>query len=129
MSTKQEHLDFIKPKGKFIVNCNHSSFSLEEIEMLEKYGHWFNALTSGELKPITDSQQRFILVADGKEDPFTPEEFAWVQYLTRKAYEARRRDGVTIQYHMEESSIYTREMVKQNRSTMSKVIREIHRNL
>ena len=48
MSTKQEHLDLIASKGRFVIYCSITVFATEEIELLEKYGHWFNALTSGE---------------------------------------------------------------------------------
>lgn len=126
MSTKQEHLDLIATKGKFTMNCNHGSFSTEEIEMLENYGHWFNALTTGSLKPITDAQQRFILVATGTEYPFSLEEVAWWKYLDQTSYETRRRDGVIIQYYPQNDTFYSRDMAKQLRSTMFKVTRENH---
>ena len=128
MSTRQDHLKFIKEKGKFAVDCNHGSFSTEEIEMLEKYGHWFNALTSGTLEPFTDTQKRFISVAEGKEDPFSLQEAAWWKYLDQIAYEARHRDGIVIQYDPQDDTFYSRNMFKQQKATMRKVIKDNHRN-
>ena len=129
MSTRQDHLKFIKEKGKFAVDCNHGSFSTEEIEMLETYGHWFNALTSGELEPCTDSQRRFVLVAAGNEEPFSLEEVAWWKYLDQTAYEARRRDGVIIQYHIQNDTFYNRDMAKKLKSTMFKTMRDNHNSI
>ena len=108
------------------MDCNHGSFSTEEIEMLEKWGRWFNALTSGTLKPFTDTQKRFISVAEGKEDPFSLQEAAWWKYLYQIAHEARRRDGVTNQYYPQTDSFYNREMAKKLKSTMFKVMRDNH---
>ena len=127
MSTKQEHLDLIAARGKFFLHCNLGSFSTEEIEMLEKYGHWFWALTSGVLEPISDLQQRFVLVATGKEDPFSLYEVAWWKFLDQKAYEERRREGVTIQYHIQDDTFYNRDMAKKLKSTMFKVMTDNHK--
>lgn len=128
MSTKQEHLDFIAVKGKFNVDCKQDCFSTDEIEILERYGHWFNALTSGELQPISDTQQRFIVVANGKEDPFSLEEVAWWKYLDQKAFELRHKEGKIIQYHVQDDTFYNRKMVKKVRSTMYKVMKDNHKN-
>ncbi len=62
MNSKGEHLEYIAHKGLFNIDCNLIIFSKEEIEILEKWGHWFMALVSGELKPITEMQARFIKV-------------------------------------------------------------------
>lgn len=127
MSTKQEHLDLIAARGKFFLDCNLGSFSTEEIEMLENYGHWFGALTSGVLEPISDSQQRFVLVAIGKEEPFSLEEVAWWKFLDQKAYEERRRVGLTIQYQPQVDTFHNRDMLKQQKSLMFKVTRDNHK--
>jgi uncharacterized protein len=111
MSTKQEHLQYIKEKGKFIVDCSHAIFSTESIEILEKYGHWFMALTTGELEPISELQKEFILVATGQKLPVSVEENAWFKYLARKTIEARLGDKLQIQYHMEGDTFYSRDMM------------------
>ena len=56
---KEEHLDFLSKKGIFKMDCSHTLFSNEEIEILERYGHWFKALISGELEPYTEKQRLF----------------------------------------------------------------------
>ncbi len=127
MSTKQEHLDLIATRGKYFLDCNLGSFSTEEIEILEKYGHWFWALTSGVLEPISDLQQRFVLVATGKEDPFSLYEVAWWKFLDQRAYEERRRIRVTIQYKPQVDTFHNRDMLKQQKSLMFKVTRDNHK--
>ena len=58
---EQAHKDYIKSKGEFVVNCSHKVFNREEIELLQKYGHWFEALINGSLKPISKVQEDFLL--------------------------------------------------------------------
>ena len=77
--------------------------------------------------PFTDSQRRFVLVAEGKEDPFSLEEVAWWKYMDQMAYEARSRNGETIQYHVQNDTLYNRDMAKSLKSTMFKVMRDNHR--
>lgn len=127
MSTREAHIRFIREQGKFIIDCNHAIFSVEEIEILEKYGHWFMALTSGDVNPITDLQKEFVLVATHKKEPFSPEEVAWFKYQGRKAIEAKYRDKLTIQYQSADDEFYSREMAKSVRKTMFKVMKENHK--
>ena len=122
MTTRQEHLDLLKQRGKFILDCPKGVFSNEEAELLVKYGHWFQALTSGESEPITDSQRRFILVAGNKPDAFSIAEMAWWKYLDQKSYETRRQNNEVIQYYPQDDPFFSRNMVKQLRSTMRDVI-------
>ena len=129
MSNKQEHQAFIEKKGKFIVDCSHAVFSTEEIELLEKYGHWFKALETGELKPFTDRQKAFILVATHKQVAFSLEEVAWLRYQWRKDWEADHDNISKEQRYLEEDTFHYRSMVKQVRSTMGKVMRDNHKNI
>ena len=59
----------------------------EELQTLRKYGCWFQALSTGELGPITQAQVRFVKVAQGKLPPETEHEHIWicVQNLSRFA--------------------------------------------
>jgi uncharacterized protein YifE (UPF0438 family) len=127
-STKQDHLRFIKENCHFPLDCKSVSFSNEEIEILEKYIPWFNALISGELEPITDKQKRFILVSLGKEDPFSLEEVAWWKYLDQKDYEARRNSGAIMNYLPQQDTFYNRDMAKKMKSTMFKIMKDNHKN-
>ncbi len=124
MSTKQEHLQLIKDKGRFTVNCSHAIFSNEEIELLEKWGHWFTALTDGTLEPLTEMQQAFVRVARREQDPVSPEELAWNKYLHRREMEGDPSNRLHLRYEYEQDTFFNRDMVKKQRSTMFRVMKE-----
>ncbi len=127
MSTKQDHINFINEKGTFTVRCSHAIFSIEQIELLEKYGHWFMALTNGELEPITDMQKEFILVAKREKKAVSPEEIAWNKYLYRKEMEDNPNNRLNIRYEYEEDTFCSREMLKQTRKILSRELINIHK--
>ena len=74
MNSKGEHLEFIANKGLYYIDCDLKIFSPEEIQAIEKWGHWFMALASGELKPFTEAQERFIQVMKRELGPISVEE-------------------------------------------------------
>ena len=76
-----------KTKVKYEIKCSRDIFSEEEIEILEIYGNQFRRLTSGERKPVTDAQRRFIQVAQGQCHPETIYEKAWAKYINRVIWE------------------------------------------
>ena len=127
MLTKHNHLQFIKKHGKFQVDCSHAIFSTDEIDILEKYGHWFKALTIGTLEPITELQKEFVLVAKRKRSPFSLEETVWNKYLHRKELEADPENKLKLIYQYEEDTFYNRNMVRKQRSTMFRVMNENHK--
>jgi uncharacterized protein len=115
MTSRQDHVKFIEENNHFEIDCNHQVFSNEQIKILEQYGHWFKALTSGELEPITDLQKRFISVAKKELEPETKEEKAWFLYLGRKAVEDKLGDKLKVQYKNEEDTFYNREQAKKEK--------------
>lgn len=127
MTDKQQHVEFIKSKGNFQIDCKTNIFNIDEIEILKKYGHWFKALCDGTLNSITELQNRFIQVANGEIEPFSLEEKAWFKYLGRKKVEAKYGDSLDRVYYPEEDTFYNREMYKKQRSTMYGVMNENHR--
>lgn len=100
MSNKEEHIRLIRVKGDFTVDCSHQIFSTEELETLRKFGHWFEALETGELKPITERQFRFVDITQGKEMPFSLEEKAWFKYKGRKKIEKENPESLKIEYRI-----------------------------
>lgn len=123
----RHHKEYIHSKGPFQMDCSLGIFSHEEIEVVKKYGHWFHALTSGELEPITSLQLRFIKVIKGEIDPFSIEEWAWLKYVSRKKIEAKYGEQLNAQYAPAEDTFYSRGMVKQVRKTMYKEMKENHK--
>jgi uncharacterized protein YifE (UPF0438 family) len=62
------------------------SFTEEEASILVQYGAAFQRLTSGERKPETEAQKRFIKVARGQCSPVTKYERAWRKYLDQSDF-------------------------------------------
>jgi uncharacterized protein YifE (UPF0438 family) len=129
MSTKKDHLSYIKEKGEFRVDCSHEIFHPAEIKVLEKYGHWFHALTTSILEPISEGQKEFIRVANHEITPITPAEKAWHKYLARKVIEAKAGDSLKIQYHVEVDPFYNREMARQEKRIMYGEMKKNHNRL
>jgi uncharacterized protein YifE (UPF0438 family) len=118
MDSKGEHLEYLGHRGLFDINCSTAIFSPEEIQILEKWGHWFTALVAGDLKPFTEDQERFIRVMKREIKPETPHEFAFFKYLGRKAVEKKYGDSLSLKYEAEHDTFYSREdKKKMNRIT------------
>ena len=127
LSIKEElHKNYIRSKGRFTIDCNILIFSTEEIAILQKWGHWFNALISDHLKPFTWKQERFIEVMKGEEEAFSLHEHAWYKYIGRKMVEEKYGDSLYANYVPEENGFYSREMIKQQKSMMFGVIVDSH---
>ena len=128
MSLKDEHNQYRKEHGKYKIDCDTQIFNHNEIEILEKYGHWFKALVDGTLEPFTESQKNFISVFNGTESPVSVEEKAWFKYLGRKNWEQSRGDRKNIQYSYQEEGFYTREdKKKMNKMQYSEMMKN-HRS-
>jgi uncharacterized protein YifE (UPF0438 family) len=127
MDPKQKHLLFIQNRPPFILKCKTVIFSSEEIEIIQKYGYWFQALTDGEIEPITDLQKEFIKVIRKEKDPISPYEWAWLKYLGRLEWETANKLIMDADYRLEEDSFYNRDMAKQQKGMMFKVIRDTHK--
>jgi len=124
---KQTHADYIKSKGKFTVDCNHVIFSSQEIELLETYGHWFEALTKGTLLPFNAKQQQFVEVARKQLAPTNDYERVWFKYLKRKEIEAKAGQVLHNTPIPNDDTFYNRDMAKDLKRSMFKMIKENHR--
>jgi uncharacterized protein YifE (UPF0438 family) len=130
MNTKGEHLEYIAQRGLFHIDCDLVIFSKEEIEILEKWGHWFMALVSGELKPFTESQERFIKVMKRETGPISLEEKAWFKYLGRKAVEKKYGERLKVKYQAEDDTFYSIEYKKKmNQITYGTIAQNHHKGL
>ena len=126
MSTLQDHKLYIKEKGDFIVDCSHAIFSRDELQDLKKYGHWYQALANGVLKPITDSQSKFVMVATNQTKPITPAEWNWFRYSHRKALEEKPGNALNANYKIEEDTFYNRAMAKKLKGMMFNEMNKNH---
>lgn len=126
---KQEHYKYIN-KGKsekFNLKCNKVIFSVEEINLIEKLGFWFEALTNGVIEPITEKQERFIAVIKGEKKIFSPEEQAWFKYIKRLEIEKKKGNKLYQIPQLESDSFYNRDQAKQMKKTMYGVINKARR--
>lgn len=124
---KKTHLDYIKAKGKFTIACNQIIFSDVEIELLEKYGHWFEALTSGTLLPFNPEQKQFVEVARQNTSPQTDYEKVWVKYIKRRQIEAKAGAILYTPPMPKDDTFYSRDMAINLKKTMFRVTRENHK--
>lgn len=70
---------------RFYLRKNHFPLSEEvlarvsprEAVLLARDGHWLEALAAGKINPITEAQQRFVMVARGHRVPQSRHEIAW----------------------------------------------------
>jgi uncharacterized protein len=130
MNSKGEHLEYIAHKGLYDIDCDHKIFSPEEIQAIEKWGHWFIALVSGALKPFTASQERFIKVMKREVVPTSLEERAWFKYLGRKAVEKKYGEKLKVKYQAEDDTFYSIEdKKKMNKITFSTMAQNHHKGL
>ena len=126
MSTKKDHLPYLN-KGKFKIECNKIIFTAEEIDLIEKYGHQFTALTNGSLMPFNVEQEQFVQVARNLRKTTTDHENVWRKYLKRKEIEAKHGNKLYLSPKPEQDSFYSRDMVKNVKSMMFKVTKENHK--
>jgi len=86
--TPEDHREFLAKKN-FLIQCNKDIFETDEVEFLQEYGHWLEALQNGEIKPFTDEQRHFVYMCNGKTEPNTEKEKIWWRYIQRRKLEAR----------------------------------------
>ena len=80
-----EHKKYLKVD--FSYKCNKEWLQKSSILILNKYGAWMDALTSGKIEAYTEDQNRFISMHNGKNLPITNYEYAWFDYRTSRLYQ------------------------------------------
>ena len=125
--TKKDHLDYIKKHGDYSFDCNRIIFEEVEVEIIENYGHWFEALTNGVLESLNEEHKRFVEVSNFRAEPITKFEKAWWKYLKRKEIEVNYKDSLYKEHNLKQDSFYNRDMAKQLRKQMYGVMNENHR--
>lgn len=113
LSLKAEiHKQYVREKGTFVIKCNAVIFTIEQVEMLLKFGHWFQALCDGTLKPFTEKQRRFIQAINGDREPFSEEEVVWSMYQHRLQLEKEHGNHLQYNFIPEEEGFFREEMYK-----------------
>lgn len=107
ISEKEKHLNYLK--NKFRINCSKQIFNTHEIELLEKYGSWLEALFLQKIKPITNNQKTFLEQINNNELPNDDIAKVWFKYIKRKEIENKPDNRLNIQYTMDNNDFYRRE--------------------
>ena len=114
---KENHLKYLKEKGAFTLRLKVNILFPEEKIIVEKWGHWFQALTDGTLKPFTKMQENLVKVGRHQKKPISIEETAWFKYTKR--IDIEKNPNITdLKYSYEENGFYTRKMAKKMKSMM-----------
>ncbi|WP_434735439.1 DUF413 domain-containing protein [Candidatus Accumulibacter necessarius] len=56
------------------------AMSGQDVELLQKYGCWLEALESGALPIISEAQHHFVEAVNGRTTPTTSHEKVWIRY-------------------------------------------------
>jgi uncharacterized protein YifE (UPF0438 family) len=80
MTVPAEHRAYLRHKG-YAPRCP-SAFSADEKAVLDRYGHWLEALGTGRITPATPEQNHFLQVAQGEAEPVTLFERVWRKLCT-----------------------------------------------
>lgn len=92
--TTEPHKLFLRRRHE--IECDRSVFAPDEVRLLERFGAWFQALACGEIVPLTEQQQAFLLVHKGVRQPATVYESVWVKYQTQRIFELAQRTGAAL---------------------------------
>lgn len=104
---KERHLEYLKTK--FNVNCSREIFSLTEIELLENYGAWMEALYLCKINPITERQNDFIEQVETGNISVNEYAKVWFKYIMRIEIERKYGDRLKIRYEINDNDFYRRE--------------------
>ena len=58
-------------------------FNRNQAQLLEKYGEAYQALHSGERKPVNDEEREFVAVCQGEKTPATQHEKVWILFCQK----------------------------------------------
>ena len=73
--------------SSFLIRCSRETFTEQEIELLERHGRQLERLANGHRAPTTTAQRQFVEAAQGRRQPETKYEKAWVKYSRRLDWE------------------------------------------
>jgi uncharacterized protein YifE (UPF0438 family) len=120
------HLHYVR-QGEFPFRCDPRLFSDEEHALITRWGHWYDALSSGQVTAITPAQEAFIEAVKGDAPPAEPHAAAWWRYGKRLAIEERHGTAMHSSYQVDSDTFYSRDMAKQLRKTMGGVTLREHK--
>jgi uncharacterized protein YifE (UPF0438 family) len=78
MSSRDDHLRLLR-RGPFPLPTHVPGLTADERQLLAGCGFRLEALANRVLSPLTEAQQRFVAVAQGRACPVSKYEWAWVK--------------------------------------------------
>jgi uncharacterized protein YifE (UPF0438 family) len=85
-----DHLLYLQ-RRPFHFGCQTHVFPPDELQSLEEYGNWLEALASRIIQPVTAEQEHFLKVDREEAEPQTVCECAWLRLKGRREFEAEQR--------------------------------------
>ncbi|MGR5149522.1 DUF413 domain-containing protein [Photobacterium alginatilyticum] len=79
MTEIEQHKALLKNQN-YVSKANIKGMTLTELSLVNKCGYWLEALSTGAISPLSESQRQFISVTKGEVSPRTEHEKAWVKY-------------------------------------------------
>jgi uncharacterized protein YifE (UPF0438 family) len=86
-SSYEIHKEYIKTKGVYPFNGSTEYFKDEEIQLIKKFGYWFEGLCTGELPVINYEQKNFKRLYNkiyAVINEYPPSTTTWWKNLTKK---------------------------------------------
>ena len=71
----------------FVIKCDESVFTDDEISMLTKHGEFCLKLATGDREPVSYGQREFVEVSKGLRAPSDEYQKLWFKYITRCEWE------------------------------------------
>jgi uncharacterized protein YifE (UPF0438 family) len=87
MKAPKEHEIYLA-KRDYPLKCSSKVFNDQELKVLRRYGYWIEALVTGVVSPFTKEQRKLVDVHNGKAEPESENEQAWVKLIERRRWEA-----------------------------------------
>lgn len=125
-TTDPAHIRHVR-QGSYPFRCHPAIFTDEEYALITRWGHWYEALGTGAIAPISPEQVAFVAAVQGQTPPDEPHALAWWKYRKRLAIEAEHGQALHSTHHIASDTFHDRTMAKQLRKTMGSVVRREHR--
>ena len=84
----------------FTILCSKAPFSMDELDILRRYGGEFERLSNGEPAPATAAQEQFVEAARGRNSAETVYERVRTKYLKRLEWESDPANRLRVEADM-----------------------------
>jgi uncharacterized protein YifE (UPF0438 family) len=85
-----EHLAYLE-RRPFVFGCSTMIFPTDELQALDEFGNWLEALAKGIIQPVRTEQEHFLDVDREGAEPSTLCERAWMRLKGRREYEQEQQ--------------------------------------